>query len=425
MSIPGDSVRVLFIHQNFPGQFRHAAQALARRSGTEVLALTDAANTLQAMGVKTLRYRLAPPDNKGLSRSAALLLSRYRRGETVARALQQIRERGFKPDVIVGHPGWGELMHVADIYPGVPTVAHAEYYYRAEGGDVGFDPEFPDVTDELRLGLTVKNLPLTTALVDCERAIAPTEWQASRFPDELRSKIRVVHEGIRTELVKPDPSAKFTFATKTFVPGDEVLTFVNRNLEPMRGFHVFMRALPQILAARPDAHVVIVGGEGVSYGQPPAEGGTWKAKLLQEVGDRLDLTRVHFTGQLPYASYLQLLQVSRLHVYLTYPFVLSWSMLEAMSAGALVLASSTPPVTEIIRDSDTGLLVDFFDVPGLAGRAIEALAQPDRYVDLRAHARAVIIDRYDLATKMLPTWLAEIDGSATSGRSARDPLVRV
>lgn len=403
-------MRVLFVHQNFPGQFRHVAAALSRQPGTQIAIVTDAANKQQTPNLATARYRFQPSPIPGLSNAATTLANRFRRGELAAAAMLEIRKRGFIPDVVVGHPGWGELMLVKEVFPTSELIAHAEYYYTVEGGDVGFDPEFPGATDELRFRLKAKNLPLLAAVADSKVSIAPTAWQASRFPVEVSHKIEVIHEGIRTDIVKPDASASYGqgLGGKIFRPGDEVVTFVNRNLEPMRGFHIFMRALPRILAARPNAHVVIVGGDGVSYGPPPTKGLTWKSKFLAEVEGQLPMDRIHFVGQIPYSDFVALMQVSRLHIYATYPFVLSWSMLEAMSAGALVLGSATPPVTEMIEHTKTGLLYDFFDVEGLATSAIEALADPERHLEIRKNARRLVTARYDLALTCLPAWLDRI-----------------
>lgn len=400
-------MRVLFIHQNFPGQFRHVAVALAKQSENEIVALTDSVNKQALAGVALGRYTAPPPPPPGLSRAGATLANRFRRGEVVAGALIELRRRGFLPDVIVGHPGWGELMLAKEIFPSTRLIAHAEFYYTAEGADVGFDPEFPDVTDELRVGLKAKNLPLLAALADCDAAVAPTRWQASRFPAVFEPKIKTIHEGIRTDVVKPDARATYEHGLggASLSANDEVITFVNRNLEPLRGYHILMRALPIILAARPEARVVIVGGDGVSYGARPPEGTTWKERFLGEIRDRLPADRIHFVGQIPYPAFVSLMQVSRLHVYATYPFVLSWSMLEAMSSGALVLGSATPPVTEMIEHGRNGLLYDFFDTEGLARQAIEALAEPGRFTAMRGEARRTIVERYDLATVTLPAWL--------------------
>ena len=280
--------------------------------------------------------------------------------------------------------------------------------------DAGFDPEFCGTPHEgFPMDVRGRNAAMALALLDADVGVAPTRWQASHFPDELRRKIEVVHEGIDTDLVRPSPDAVLRLKASGTVlrAGDEVVTYVARNLEPHRGFHVFMRALPAILAARPWAQVVIVGGDGTSYGPGPAGGGTWKARMLAEVGDGLDLSRVHFLGHIPYAALIRVLQVSAAHVYLTYPFVLSWSMLDAMSAGALVIGSRTPPVEEVIEDGRNGVLSGFFDVDGLAEAVADMLSRPDRYRRHRMAARVDMRTRFDLGSTCLPRWLKLIAGA--------------
>ena len=201
-------------------------------------------------------------------------------------------------------------------------------------------------------------------------------------------------------------------------PRDEVITFVNRQLEPYRGYHVFMRALPEILKRRPEAQVLIVGGNGVSYGRKPPEGKSWRTIFLDEVRDRIDMSRVHFLGQIPKPDFLSMLQVSSCHVYLTYPFVLSWSMLEAMANECLVIGSATPPVQEVIEDGRNGLLVDFHSPEQVATAVVRALARPEAYLPLREAARRSILDRYDLHSRCLPDLIRLIDTVAAGQRPA-------
>jgi len=250
--------------------------------------------------------------------------------------------------------------------------------------------------------------------------MSPTQWQRSRVPPEWRGRVSVVFDGIDTDRVAPDPQAALSVTladgqTRTFRAGEEVLTFVNRNLEPYRGYHVFMRALPAILEARPNAVALIVGGDEVSYGAKAPAGTTWKQRFLDEVSDRLDLSRVFFLGKIPYPEYVTLLQVSACHVYLTYPFVLSWSCIEAMSAGAVVVGSDTAPVREVVSHEENGLLVDFFDVEGLARTAARVLAEPARYAPLREAARRLAVERYDLRRVCLPRQLALVGAVARIG----------
>ena len=338
------------------------------------------------------------------------------RAEAVARLVHQIVSDGFRPELVIGHPGWGELLAIKDVLPGVPVVHHLEFVYQLAGADVAFDPDalpplagFEALSQKIRLRL--RRAPQFLALHDLDRAWAPTQWQAATAPSMFADRITVIHEGIDTDAVSPNPQAEVRLnrAGLTFRPGDEVVSFVARNLEPYRGFHVFMRSLPELLRRRPLCHVVIVGGDAVSYGAPPASGGTWRALLLQELEGRMDRSRVHFVGRVPLSVLHQLFQVTACHVYLTYPFVLSWSLLEAMSCGALVVASATAPVEEVVTDGVNGLLVDFFDSTALALRVAEVLAHPDRLASIAAEARRSIVKGYDLRSICLPRQFRMVD----------------
>jgi glycosyltransferase involved in cell wall biosynthesis len=409
-------MRILFLHQNFPAQFLHVARELHGIAGNDVCAITDAAN-LRPDLVPTRRYRF-DARSIGINHPlAAHFASRVARGEIVAREMLALRQDGFVPDVVVGHPGWGETLFAKDVWPDTRLVVHAEFYYRTTGGDMDFDAEFSSASFETRARTRVKNAAMLAALADAEFGIAPTQWQGDSFPREMKRKIAIIHEGVDTALVCPDPAARVELENGlSFGAGDEVITFVNRNLEPYRGYHVFMRALPDILAARPKAHAIIVGGDGVSYGPGPPAGTTWARHFLDEVRDRLPPGRVHFLGKIPYPAFIDLMRISAAHVYLTYPFVLSWSMLEAMSAGALVIASRTAPVREVIEHERNGLLVDFFDRERLAQLVVDTLADRRQHDRLRQNARATIIERYDLRRKCLPQWRSFVE--TVAGRSS-------
>jgi len=317
--------------------------------------------------------------------------------------------------MILGHNAWGETLYLKDVFPDAPLLACFEFYYGASGRDVSFDPEFPDSLNA-RLRLRTLNAVNLMGLDAADLGHTATEWQHSTYPPRYRDMISVAHEGIDTGRVKPDRDAKLILPDgRTLTREDEIVTYVARNLEPYRGFHVFMRALPEIQRRRPGAHVVIVGGDDVSYGRAPANGRTWRQVMLAEVGSMLDLSRVHFLGRVPYDRYLKVLQVSSAHVYLTYPFVLSWSMLEAMAAGGVVVGSATPPVKEVIRDGENGLLADFFDTEAIAEKVESVLADPQRMEALRASARQTIVEKYDRATVCLPRQLRLIYGLTHGG----------
>jgi glycosyltransferase involved in cell wall biosynthesis len=395
-------VKLVFVHQNFPGQFLHLAPEMQRR-GHDVRAITEAANKVSA-DVPILRYTHAAQEvDPKATRLGRNFTTMSDRGVSVARFCQRLRAEGYVPDVIYGHSGWGETLFLKEVWPEAKLLVFAEFYYRGRGADSDFDSEFQVAGFDQTMIAQSRAAYLAQALVHADKGVSPTEWQASTHPPLLRGQLQVIFDGVDCDRLAPNPDARFALPDGTELkPGDEVLTFVNRNLEPYRGYHIFMRALPQVLAARPGARVVIVGGDEVSYGSKPKDGGSWKDLILNEVKDRLDLSRVHFTGKLPYDRLVDLIHVSRVHAYLTYPFVLSWSMVETMAAGTLVIGSNTAPVAEMIEDGVTGRLVDFFDVPAWSAALTDALARPEAYLGMRDAARRMVRERYDLRSVCLP-----------------------
>lgn len=392
-------MNLLFVHQNFPGQFKHLAPHFAA-AGHRVHAF--AIDGRDVPGVEVHRYKPGRSTSRQIHPWAQEFETKVIRGEACAAAASQLAAQGFTPDVIVANPGWGESLFLKDVWPEARLLALIEFYYAARGLDFDFDPEFHrrDIRRDARL--RAKNAHMLLTLEAMDWGLSPTHFQRSTVPKTYHDEISVVFDGIDSRVVKPDRAAAVTASGRTLRSGDEVITFVNRNLEPYRGYHIFMRALPEILRRRPNAIALIVGGDEVSYGAAAPAGKTWKEIFLDEVKDRLDASRVSFLGRLPYQDYLRVLQVSACHVYLTYPFVLGWSCIEAMSAGCLVVGSATPPVEEAIEHQRNGLLVDFFDVDALANTVVDCLARPKQYASLRAAARQTAVERYDLATVCLP-----------------------
>jgi glycosyltransferase involved in cell wall biosynthesis len=394
----------LFIHQNLPGQYRHLLRHLASESGNQIYFITQP-NENSMAGVHKITY---PKDQRGPINCHAYAVELDRAiyiGATVAETCRGLRDQGFRPDLIVGHSGWGETLFVKDVFPDVPLLANFEFYYHAHGVDADFDPEFVSIfNDPSRL--RARNGINLLAFQSADWGHSATQWQRSLYPEEMRSRLTVVHEGVDTDLVRPNANASFTLpgSGRTLTPRDEVITYVARNLEPYRGFHVFMRALPQVLRRRKRAHVVILGDDGVSYGAPPPPRSTFREMMLQELGSKLDLSRVHFLGLTDYHAYLNLLQISSAHVYLTYPFVLSWSFVEAMASGCLIVGSATPPVLEVLRDGTNGLTVDFFSHKQLAQRIEDALDRRRELEPLREAARATAVEQFDLNRVLLPRW---------------------
>jgi len=383
-------MKILFIHQNFPGQFIHLAAALAKDSRNRVVALGMNDRPVPK-GVEFRRYSLLRPAESSTHPLLREQESHVLRAEACASAAFQLKQGGFEPDIIVAHPGWGEALLIKDVFPNARIVIYCEYFYALEGQDVGFDPEDPPLSFQQKAKLRLKNTTNLLSLQIADAAISPTVWQRSTYPEWARSKIEVIHEGIDTERLTYQPAASLRWRRldkeHQIAVGDEVFTYVARNLEPVRGFHTFMRALPNILRQRPHAQAVIVGGDEVSYGASPVAG-TWRQELLNEIAAHTDLNRIHFLGKIAGSDYCKLLSISRVHTYLTTPFVLSWSMLEAVLSGVHVIASDTAPVREFAH-YDNLELTNFFDHEALSKKVIYQLSREDSHRVKHANAGAL------------------------------------
>jgi glycosyltransferase involved in cell wall biosynthesis len=411
-------MKILFVHQNFPGQYRHLAPFFASHPRHQAVSIGEynadrAAALKEIKGLRHVTYDKPPGASKTTHHYLHGLEASVRRGQKVTRVALDLRKDGFVPDVICAHPGWGESLFLKEVFPESKVLNYFEFFYRVKGADMGFDPEFPTTFDET-FSVPTRNATQLLSFAASDWGISPTEWQRSLFPPAWRALISVIHEGIDTRVVRPNAEVvlKLEKQNLEFTRKDEVLTYVSRNLEPYRGFHVFMRALPAVLKQRPNARVLIVGGDETSYGRKPEGAPNWREKLMREVGSELDMSRVHFLGKIPYPDFLKMLQVSSAHVYLTAPFVLSWSMLEAMSVGCLIVGSRTPPVQEVMRDGENGLLVDFLSPTEIARRIVEALENRGGLDKLRARARETVIQRFDLRTVCMPQQLALIENLA-------------
>jgi len=398
----GFIMNVLFIHQNFPGQFRHMVNRFVSSKSNRVVGICQP----QAPGIRDGQFAEVLKGVYSPHRKPAKSTHPYLRsvesgvlnGQGVARKLLELKKKGFKPDIAFAHIGWGEALYFRDVYPDVPLIGYCEFYYHGDGADLGFDPEFPvDLDDHMRI--RTWNMTQLASLTSVNAAVSPTRWQRSLYPEEFRGKIEVIHEGVDTEVVKPDPRQMLTLPDGTVLTKEmEVVTYTARGLEPYRGFHVFMRAVEEICRRRPHCHIVITGGDEARYGKRLPENQSYREKMLKEVS--IDERRVHFMGLVPYDTHLKTLEVSSAHVYLTIPFVLSWSMIEAMAAGCVIIGSATAPVKEIIEDGRNGLLVDFFSPKEIADRVDEVLEHPGRMAHLGEAARRDIVTNYNVKDRL-------------------------
>ncbi len=395
-------MRFLFLHPNFPAQFRHLAVNLAQNPNHQVLFGTKREQG-QLPGVTKFLYSPSRQPHQESHHYVKFLESAVLEGQAVYRTAISLREQGFYPDVIYGHSGWGPTLFMKDVFPKSKLLCYFEWFYHAHGTDADFDPNEPlNADDEARI--RIKNAPILIDLASCDRGLSPTFWQRQQFPSEFHSKIRVHHDGIDVNYFKPQPHSKLVIPRLNLDLSQvsEIVTYVARGMEPYRGFPQLIETISLLQKKRPNCHFIIVGENRVAYGRNLPDGKTYKDAMLEKFP--LDLTRVHFTGLLPYNEYLQVLQSSSVHFYLTRPFVLSWSMLEALSTGCLIVGSNTPPVKEVIEDNVNGLLVDFFDPGAISAKIEYALDNPTLMQEIRKNARETILQRYDL-NKLLPQHL--------------------
>lgn len=377
-----------------PGQFKHLAQHYAADT-RHTVAFVTRPRPVELDRVLKLEYTTSREAAKQTHHYLTNLENAVLHGQAVLRRCQQLRAEGFVPDVVIGHPGWGETMFIKELFPHAGLLNYSEWYYRYRNSNIDFGGR--KVSMDHACGIRARNFALLSALEACDWAYSPTEWQASQHPPEFRRKMTVVFDGIDADKVKPDPNARLTLPNgRVLTAADEVVTYVSRNLEPYRGFPSFMRAIPEICRQRPDAQIVVLGGDDVSYGSAPGDGRCWREVMLEEVP--IDTSRVHLVGRLSYRDYLSMLQVSSVHVYLTVPFVLSWSAFESLAAGCLIVGSNTPPVREVLQHEHNGFIVDFFDHNAIAAQVADALARRHELGHLRKAARETVLGRYDLAT---------------------------
>lgn len=393
-------MRYLFVHQNYPGQYLHPVRHVLETPGNQVVFISEP-NTNHIEGVRRAFYQFKKPPQSHVHPNAQDFDHQSRRADLVAMAALNLKRLGFTPDVVIGHHGWGELLNLPEVWPGVPMLGYFEFYYRSDGQDVGYDPEFP-VEPGRFAKVRAMNVVNLLALSLEQHGQTPTQWQHTRYPVWARPGIRVMPEGARLDLCKPDPTAsrrRYELGGFTVAPKEKLVTYVCRNLEPYRGFHVLMRALPRLLAERPDVKVILVGGDDVSYGAR-LHGTTWREHMQREMAGRYDTDRVLFAGQIPYDAYIGLLQRSDAHVYLTYPFVASWSLREAMACGCAIVAADVEPVAEFITDDRTGVLVPGLDPARVADAVLALLSDPLRAKRLRRAVRAHAEATLDLATQL-------------------------
>jgi glycosyltransferase involved in cell wall biosynthesis len=402
-------MNVLFVHQNFPAQFGPFAFRLAAAPGWACTFVSQKQEGV-VRGVRCLKYQL---------RGGATEQTHYcgRTFENAVWHAHAVHDRlaaapDVRPDLIVGHSGFGSTLFLRELYPGVPIVNLFEYFYRTKDSDLDFRPDFPSKPlDKLRA--RARNAMILCDLDNCDRGYCPTDWQRSRFPAEYQPKLTTVFDGVDTTVWRPQPGLPRRVGGKDVPAGVKVVTYATRGMESMRGFDIFMRAAQRVADRRSDVLFVVVGQDRVCYGGDEKHTGGKSFKEWVVSQGRFDLSRFVFTGLLPEAELAKLFCITDLHVYLTVPFVLSWSLFNALACGAPVLCSDTAPVRELVADGVTGLLRPFFDVDGFADAIGRACDDPAAVRSFGEAGATLVRETYSLE-QCLPRFVGLLESAAGS-----------
>tara|TARA_B100000427_G_scaffold217052_1_gene181260 strand:+ start:1100 stop:2353 length:1254 start_codon:yes stop_codon:yes gene_type:complete len=405
---------IIFIHQNFPAQYKHLAPLLAKNENYDVHSISLADFTCE--GVKHHKYILEKGNTKGIHPLAQEFEAKIIRANSLNNVAIKMKKDGIIADLIIAHPGWGETLFVKNVWPEAKVISYLEFFYYSNNADVDFDPEFEFDNEFLANKLSARNAPIVLDLYQSDHVVTPTEFQASLAPEIFSDKLEIIHEGIDTELLKRNDDIKIDVNGNVLTNDNKIVLYIARNLEPYRGYHSFIRSIPDVLKEHPDAYILIVGGHDVSYGHKPPEGEKFSDIFFNETKDTLNKDQkdifekqVLFLGWLDYEKLIRLMQICTTHVYLSYPFVLSWSLLESMSCESVIIGSNTKPVKEVIEHNKTGLLVDFFDYKEISNAISSVLSDPNGFEKIRESARKLIIDKFDLNKVSIPKYLDLIE----------------
>lgn len=385
--------KFLFLHPVFPGQF-HKVMEAAVAVGHQVVHGSRVSAMKSIEGVTKARYQVSESEPEHIHPFARRFDENIRHAQAVLELAQGLKAKGFVPDLVYAYGGWGPAHFMKDIFPDSKLACYFEWFLNVHGAEYNFDPANP-LPFELQTCLRAHNAGSLIDLESCDFGVSPTAWQRQQYPAAYREKIQVIHDGVDTEYFAPSEDTKLVLPeiNLDLSGASEIVTYVARGFEPFRGFPQFMRALKLVQEARPNCHTVLVGNDEVYYSKHPPEGSTYRQMMLDEVA--LDMSRVHFTGWLSKESYRRVLQCSSAHIYLTIPYILSWSLMDALASECLLVGSRTAPVEEAIVDGQNGLLVDMLSPEDIARGIIHALENQAQLKDLRKAARKTVLERYD------------------------------
>ncbi len=401
-------MKILFIHNNFPGQYRRLVPYITKNTDFKCAVATLETNK-QKFPYTRINYKPHREPTKDVHPAVAYTESSAIMGQAAYKALIDVRNKGSAPDIVLAHSGWGASMFIKDIFPNAKFLAYHEWFYHSYGTDGDFlnkrksDPNY-------EMTIRLKNTPILQDLSSMDWGQSPTQFQINKIPKVFHSKMSVLHDGVDTSFFYPKDGVRVELPDGKFLSAeDEVITYISRGMEQQRGFPQFMESISILMKERPNLHVMVIGDDRIAYGAKRKDGKGMKSEMLEKFD--YDKDRLHFLGLVPIQGMLAALRISSLHVYFTVPFVLSWSMMEALATGALVMGSKTQPVEEMITHNENGLLVDFFDIDAQVACMNDALDNQDKYIPLRQAARQLILDHYSV-DDLLPKYQKLIENVA-------------
>lgn len=384
-------MHILYVHRNFPAQFGQIAAALAAKPGWHCTYVSEKPAG-HIHGIECIQYRVAGLATPQTHFCARTFENTIWHSHAIYEALAARPD--IAPDLVVGHAGAVSTMFLRQLYD-CPHIGYFEYFYGVLGTDFDFRPK-RQLSPLERMRAQARNASILLDLHHCDAGTSPTQWQRSLLPLEYQSKVSVIFDGVDTSLWRPIAHAPRIVAGRTLPPDTRVVTYVARGFESIRGFDIFMQIAKRVCLERPDVVFVVVGQDRVFYGSDDqyTSGKSFRDWVLSQ--DSYDLARIWFVGTMPPAQLAMLWAISDLHIYLTEPFVVSWSLLNALACGVPVLASDTGPVKEIIQHGISGLLNPFFDVDGFVGQTLKVLENPHVYLPLGTRAIEIIENRYQM-----------------------------
>lgn len=393
-------MKILFMHNNFPGQYRRIAGFLSKKPNMKMFVATLESNS-QKYSINDVRYKPHREATKKIHPALMTTEQAVIMGQAAYKTLLEAKAKGLNPDIILSHSGWGANMFLKDIFPDAKLLTYYEWYYHSIGSDGDFlKKNAYDPNGKMRIRM--KNTPILQDLAAMDWGQSPTLFQHSKLPEVFRKRVSVLHDGVDTQFFQPEENVSVQIGDKTLTSDDEVITYVARGMESYRGFPQFMEAVSKLQKLRPNLHAVVLGNDRVAYGSTRRDGRSYKEWALDEF--EFDMDRLHMPGLQPLTTFKQLMQLTSAHVYLTVPFVLSWSLMEAMSTGALIVGSDTEPVREVVTDGENGILVDFFDVDALVAKLCHILDNKADYHPLKEKARETILAQYDTKDLLPKYW---------------------